>query len=232
MPVLYLVPNLLSDVEIDQVIPKNVLAIVFQLKQFIVEDLRNSRRFLSKIRHPVPIDQLTFHALNEHTGKSEIASLLPFLQKEDTGIISECGVPSVADPGADLVQLAHEDGIKVIPLVGPSSVLLALMASGLNGQSFAFVGYIPVKQNERILKLHELEKRSAHLHQTQIFIETPYRNMQMLNDILKNCRPSTRLTIAADITGANEFIQTHPVAKWKGKIPDIQKIPTVFLLQA
>ena len=232
MPVLYLIPTLLSENTITQVLPPHVLTVMHGLKQFVVEDVRTARRFLSKSGHPIPIDQLLFRELNEHTPNSEIASLLPYLQASDTGIISEAGVPGVADPGAAVVRLAHKHGIKVVPLVGPSSILMALMASGLNGQSFSFVGYLPVKQNERQARLRELERRSANEQQTQIFIETPYRNMQLLDDILKCCRPQTMLTIAANITAPDEFILTQSVQQWKKKIPELNKVPAVFLLQA
>ncbi len=232
MPVLYLIPTLLSENTIPQVLPPHVLTIIHGLRQFIVEDVRTARRFLSKTGHPGPIDQLQFRELNEHTPADEIASLLSYLQMVDTGVISEAGVPGVADPGAAVVRLAHKHGIKVVPLVGPSSILMALMASGLNGQSFAFVGYLPVKQNERQDRLRALERRSTTEQQTQIFIETPYRNMQLLDDILKCCRPSTMLTIAADITGAGEFIRTQSIQQWKNKLPELNKIPAVFLLQA
>jgi len=232
MPVLYLTPTLLSDNTIPQVLPQNVIKIIHQLQQFIVEDVRTARRFISKTGHPVPIDQLQFRELNEHTTEQEIASLLPYLQTADTGVLSEAGVPGIADPGSAVVRLAHANNIKVIPLVGPSSILMALMASGLNGQTFAFVGYLPIKQNERKDKLRALEVRSACERQTQIFIETPYRNMQLLEDILQTCRPVTMLTIAADITGESEFILTQSIRQWKKKIPELDKIPAVFLLQA
>jgi 16S rRNA (cytidine1402-2'-O)-methyltransferase len=232
MSVLYLTPTLLSENTITQVLPQHVLTVIHGLRQFIVEDIRTARRFLSKAAHPVPIDQLQFRELNEHTPESEIPSLLPYLQAADTGVISEAGVPGVADPGASVVRLAHNNGIKVVPLVGPSSILMALMASGLNGQTFAFIGYLPVKQNERKDRLKALEIRSACERQTQIFIETPYRNMQLLDDILQTCRPVTMLTIAADITGAGEYIKTQSIRQWKKEIPELDKIPAVFLLQA
>ncbi|MDR1120127.1 MAG: SAM-dependent methyltransferase [Dysgonamonadaceae bacterium] len=232
MPVLYLSPALLSENTISQVLPPHVVTVIHGLRQFIVEDIRTARRFLSKTGHPGPIDQLQFRELNEHTAESEVASFLSYLQTAHTGVISEAGVPGVADPGAAVVRLAHVHGIKVVPLVGPSSILMALMASGLNGQSFAFVGYLPVKQNERRERLRILERRSSAERQTQIFIETPYRNMQLLDDILKCCRPETMLTIAADITGSDEYILTQSIRQWKNKLPELNKIPAVFLLQA
>lgn len=232
MPILYLTPTLLSENTIEQVLNQRVIDIIHHLKQFIVEDIKTARRFILKTGHPKPIDELEFRELNEHTTDQEIASLLPYLKKEDTGILSDAGVPGVADPGAAVVRLAHANSIKVVPLVGPSSILMALMASGLNGQTFAFVGYLPVKQNERKEKIKALEVRSACERQTQIFIETPYRNMQLLDDILQTCRPVTMLSIAADITGKNEFILTQSIRQWKKQIPELDKIPAVFLLQA
>jgi len=228
---LYLTPTLLAENTIPQVLPPHVLTIIHGLRQFVVEDIRTARRFLSKTGHPGPIEQLQFRELSEHTPESEIAPLLPYLLAADTGFISEAGAPCIADPGASIVRLAHANGIKIIPLVGPSSILMALMASGLNGQSFSFVGYLPVKQNERHERLRILERRSANENQTQIFIETPYRNMQLLADILKCCRPETMLTIAANITAEDEFICTRSIRQWKNRLPELNKIPTVFLIQ-
>ena len=227
---LYLIPNRLSESCFHDVLPQNVIKTIHGLQNFIVEDIRSARRFLSKIKHPEKIDNLLFRELNEHTSETDIENLQPFLLSADAGIITEAGVPGVADPGAAIVQLAHKNKIKVIPLVGPSSILLALMASGLNGQSFAFVGYLPVKKNERQEKIRFLERRSHSEKQTQIFIETPYRNNQLLEDILICCRLSTMLTIAADITGENEYIVTKTIKEWKTKMPELHKIPTVFLI--
>jgi len=232
MTVLYLTPTLLSDTTVSAVIPSDVIAIIQSLRQFIVEDVRSARRFLSKIKHPDPIDRLQFKIHNEHSKKSETLSLLPFLMAENTGFFSESGMPGIADPGKDVVLMAHVNGIKVVPLVGPSSILLALIASGQNGQSFAFAGYLPIKQNERFESIRKLEKRSASERQTQIFIETPYRNMQLLRDIMQCCRDETQLTIAADISGKNEYILTQSIKQWKRNLPELNKIPTVFLLQA
>lgn len=233
MTVLYLAPALLVEDTVHNVLPDNVIEIIKSLDQFVVEDLRTARRFLSKIGHPKRIEDLQFRELNEHTSKSDIDLLKSFIKNSDTGVLSEAGAPGIADPGAEIVKLAHENNIRVVPLVGPSSILLALMASGLNGQSFAFAGYLPVKRQERQERIRALERRSATENQTQIFIETPYRNMQLLEDILMCCRLSTNLTIAADITGKNEFIRTQSIKKWKSnKLPELHKIPAVFLLQA
>jgi len=232
MSVLYLVPTPISENTISKVLTQHVISVIHSLTQFIVEDIRTARRFISQIKHPVPINQFQFRELNEHTQEKEIVNFLPFILNNDTGIISEAGLPCLADPGAKIVNLAHANGISVVPLIGPSSIFLALIASGLNGQSFSFVGYLPVKRAERQARLKKLERCSAIVKQTQIFIETPYRNMQLLDDILNYCRPETLLTIAADIMGSNEFILTQSIRKWKDKLPDLQKIPTVFLLQA
>ncbi len=232
MGTLYLIPNLLSGNAVKEALPPYVLGIIQKIDHFIVEDVRTARRFLSKAEIHQPIDQLYFYELNEHTPKENIEALLSPLQDNDVGIISEAGVPGVADPGAEVVRLAHRQKIKVVPLIGPSSILMALMASGLNGQSFAFNGYLPIKQNERMERIRFLERRSASEQQTQIFIETPYRNMQLLEDLLKCCKPQTSLCIAADITGQGELIITCTVEQWKTKLPALHKIPTVFLLQA
>ena len=229
---LYLIPALLADDTLQNVLPHDVIKIIHGLEHFIVEDIRTARRFISKTGHPKKIEQLNFRELNEHTPNSELSNLLPFILQADTGVMSEAGVPGVADPGASIVRLAHANNINVIPLVGPSSILMALMASGLNGQSFAFAGYLPVKKQERQERLRALEKISAKEHQTQIFIETPYRNMQLLEDILMCCRLSTMLTIAADITGKTEFISTRSIKQWKTDLPNLHKRPAVFLIQA
>jgi len=233
MKILYLVPTLLSENMLpEKMLAPKVIEVIHSLQQFIVEDVRTARRFLSKAKHPVPIEHLQFRELNEHTPEKEIASLLPYLLNADTGVMSEAGVPGIADPGAAIVSLAHTNGIKVIPLIGPSSIFLALMASGLNGQSFSFVGYLPVKRDERQKRLKELERSSNSEKKAQIFIETPYRNTQLLNDIVQCCRPETLLAIAADITGENEFIKTRSIKQWKVNLPELNKIPTVFILQA
>ena len=230
MTVLYLIPTLLSENTVLDILPQKVVDVVRGLQQFVVEDVRTARRFLSKLGHPQKIDSLLFRELNEHSSASDTSDLLPYLLSAPTGLLSDAGAPAVADPGASLVLLAHENNIRVVPLAGASSILMALMASGLNGQSFAFAGYLPIKKNERCQRIQELERRAKKENQTQIFIETPYRNMQLLQDIVTYCHPTTRLTIAADITGAVEFIKTKSIRQWKNSLPQINKIPAVFLI--
>ena len=227
---LYLIPCTLGEYEPSLVIPAPVLNLLRKLRVFVVEDIRSARRFLSAAGLRGHIGELEFHELNEHTRPEEVPGLADLFKKEDVGLISEAGLPAVADPGAALVALCHEHGIQVVPLVGPSSLMLALMASGLNGQSFAFCGYLPAKSEERRSALRAVEKRSALENQTQIIIETPYRNDSMLADMLAVLRPGTRLCIAADITLPTEFIRTRSIASWKRNPPTIGKRPCVFLI--
>jgi len=229
---LYLIPVTLGGDDIETVLPANVVNTARQLDTFIVENEKSARQFLSLIKPAKPIRELTLLTLNEHTGNKELPSLLmPLLQGHDVGVISEAGCPGIADPGADLVRLAHHKGIRVAPLVGPSSILLALMASGLEGQRFAFLGYLPSEKGERVQKLRELEKRSQQLQETQIFIEAPYRNQHMLQDIVDTCHADTRLCIACNISLDNELIVSKSIADWKkGELPNLHRQPTVFLL--
>ena len=227
---MYLIPCTLGEYEPSLVIPAPVLNLLRKLRVFVVEDIRSARRFLSAAGLRGHIGELEFHELNEHTRPEEVPGLAELFKKEDVGLISEAGLPAVADPGAALVALCHEHGIQVVPLVGPSSLMLALMASGLNGQSFAFCGYLPAKSEERRSALRAVEKRSALENQTQIIIETPYRNDSMLADMLAVLRPGTRLCIAADITLPTEFIRTRSIASWKRNPPTIGKRPCVFLI--
>lgn len=230
-PVLYLIPVSLGDTPIDQVIPSYNKSIVSELKFFIVENIRTSRRFLKKCNPDIDIDSLTFYELNKHTEQKYIAEYLnPMKSGESVGVMSEAGCPGVADPGADVVALAQQRNYKVIPLVGPSSILMAIMASGFNGQSFAFEGYLPIDSNERIRKLKQLEARSYKENQTQIFIETPYRNLKLAEDILQHCKPQTQLCIATNISCEDELITTKSVKAWRNKLPDLNKKPTVFLI--
>ncbi|MBP5423201.1 MAG: SAM-dependent methyltransferase [Paludibacteraceae bacterium] len=229
---LYLIPNTLGDCEINNVFPNYNLDIIHKVKFFIVEDIRTTRRFLKKIDSNINIDELQFFTLNKHTSPQEISSYLnPLKEGNDMGIISEAGCPAIADPGADIVKIAQEKNYNVIPLVGPSSILLGLMASGFNGQSFAFVGYLPIKDNERTLRIKQLEKRAHIEQQSQIFIETPYRNQKMLEEILSICQPNTKLCIACDITLNTEYIKTKSIAEWKKtQLPDLNKRPCIFIL--
>ena len=209
-----------------------VFQILPQIRRYVVEEVRTARRFLSSAGLRGHIEELEFHTLNEHTSPQEVEALLPLFEDgAAVGLISEAGLPAVADPGARLVALCHRHGIEVVPFVGPSSLMMALMSSGLDGQSFAFNGYIPVKPDERKSALKALEKRS--FHQTQILIETPYRNDSLLKDMLSALSPSTRLCIAANITCPDQFIRTLTVAQWK-KLQGftIGKRPCVFLIQA
>ncbi len=231
MAKLYLVPNVLSEGEWQNVLPAQIFLILTETKFFIVENVRTARRFMKHVNREINIDDCTFFELNKYTKKADIPSFLkPTKDGFDVAIISEAGCPGVADPGADVVKIAHQKGIKVVPLVGPSSILLALMASGLNGQKFAFNGYLPVKQNERSRAISALEKKAKNEKQTQIFIETPYRNNQLIEDVLKTCSPSTLFCIAADVTGENEFIITKTIHEWKNKTPDLHKVPAIFLM--
>ncbi len=230
---IYLIPITLGESSIESVIPTEVIRKTITIRHFIVENIRTTRRYLRKLDPSFPIDDCQFFELNQHTTADQISSYLePVKQGFNMGISSEAGVPGVADPGADVVALAHQMNYEVVPFVGPSSILLAVMASGLNGQNFAFNGYLPIKSNERIKAIKQLEKRSQLEHQSQLFIETPYRNMAMLNDLMQHCNPTTRLCIAVDITLASEFIKTDTIQHWKNKLPDINKRPGIFMIQA
>jgi 16S rRNA (cytidine1402-2'-O)-methyltransferase len=231
MAKLYLIPNLLSDSPWQQVLPAYNAEIINSINYFIVEEIRNARRFLKKVNRDINIDALTFMELNKHTPDLQKNSYLDFVrQGNDMGIISEAGCPGVADPGAEIVKLAHRRNITVVPLVGPSSILLALMASGLNGQNFAFTGYLPVKKPDRLKRIQQLENQAVQHRQSQIFMETPYRNGHLLNDLLSTCQPGTSLCIAADITSGNEMIKTRTIVEWKKNIPVLDKLPVIFIL--
>lgn len=229
---LYLLPVTLGDTAIDKVLPAYNAGIIREIKHFIVEDVRSARRFLKKVDREIDIDTLSFYPLNKHTSPEDISGYLnPLAEGHSMGVISEAGCPAVADPGADVVAIAQRRNLKVVPLVGPSSIILSVMASGFNGQSFAFHGYLPIEPNERSKRLKEFEGRIYSEHQTQLFIETPYRNHKMLDDILKACRLQTKLCIAANITCEGEYIKTRTVKEWKGTaLPDLSKIPCIFLL--
>ena len=232
--VLYMIPCPISDLtEVYDVTPEANRKVIDSLDYFIVENVRSARRFLSKAKIARRIDDLEFVELNEHTlaGAAIEQMVKPILEGRSAGVISEAGVPGVADPGALVVEACHRKGIKVVPLVGPSSILLAMMASGLNGQSFAFNGYLPVKPPERAKALKTLERRALNEQQSQIFIEAPYRNVKLMEQMLQVCGEQTKLTVACDITSPDEFISTRSVAKWrKDGVPDIAKRPTIFII--
>lgn len=232
---LYLIPVTLGDDNAyEGVLPVGGVNIARSLETFVVENEKSARRFLSSIKTVKPVREIELLTLNEHTAEKDMPTLLaPLLAGKDVGIMSEAGCPGIADPGAKLVALAHRQGIRVKPLVGPSSILLALIASGLDGQRFSFLGYIPAEKSARIMKLKEIEKRSNSADETQIFIETPYRNQHLFEDIVANCQPHTKLCIATNLTLENERIQTKMVAEWKkSTMPELHKQPTVFLLLA
>ncbi|MFW5819760.1 MAG: SAM-dependent methyltransferase [Bacteroidota bacterium] len=228
---IYLIPNTLGGENPNDVIPTGVLEILRDLDHFIVENEKSARRFLIKCGYQKPIDDLSFFVLNKHTSKEEINTFLhPCLNGQDMGIISEAGVPGVADPGSDIVAMAHKAKITVVPLSGPSSIILALMASGMNGQHFCFHGYLPVKPHERKSKIRQLEAEAKRTGFTQIFIETPYRNNAVFESLKETCRPDTSLCIACDITMPTEFIKTLTIREWKKERVDLKKRPSIFLL--
>jgi len=228
---LYLIPALLGPVGPERALPSFNTEIIFRLNEFIVEEERTARRFLRSIGYTRSFDEVTLHLLNEHTKDEDTSAFLQSAKDgHDIGLLSEAGTPCVADPGSAIVRQAHLAGITVVPLVGPNSLLLALMASGMNGQHFTFHGYLPVKTDERARKLKMLEKEAYARHVTNLFIETPYRNMSLLESILQHCMPSTLLCIACDITLETEFIATRTLAEWKKNLPTLRKRPTVFLI--
>lgn len=232
MGTLFLIPTTLGECSLTRVLPNYNTTIISRLNCFIVENIRTARRFLKQVNHDINIDELHFFELNQHTDLSRIGAYLePLKNGIDVGIISEAGCPAIADPGADIVALAQAKGIKVVPLVGPSSILLSLMGSGFNGQSFAFHGYLPIEKETRTQKLKQLEKRIYGESQTQIFIETPYRNMQLVEELCKTLQSQTKLCIAADITTETEYICTKSIAEWKQTtIPNLHKHPCIFLI--
>ena len=228
---LYLIPVPLSDVATDTVLPAANTAIVRHIKHFIVENVRSARRFLKKCDREIDIDSLTFFTLNGHTPAEEIASFLEPLRRGcPMGVIAEAGCPAIADPGADVVAIAQRLQLRVIPLVGPSSIIMSLMGSGFNGQSFAFCGYLPIDAAERARKFKDMEQAIRRLDQTQIFIETPYRNNRLIAEMVKTLPKQMRLCVASDITGPGEKILTRTIEQWGRMKYDYDKIPTVFLL--
>ena len=228
---LYLIPATLGDTDINITIPEFVKDIINEIDEFIVENERTARRYLKKLGIKKPLNDIVLHPLHKYIKPEEFAAYLGPIEKGmNIAVISEAGCPAVADPGAEIVRLAHGQNIRVVPLVGPSSILLALMASGFNGQHFVFHGYLPKERGARIKKLRELEKEAWQKDQTQLFIEVPYRNRHLSEDIVKSCQSNTLLCIAADITLPSEFIQTKSIKEWRKKLPDINKRPAVFLI--
>ena len=230
-PILYLIPTPISAGTADRVLSTHIPKIVDQLEYFIVEDIRTSRRFIRQILPEKNLDDLTFFILDKHTGDKELESfIIPLKEGKPVGLMSEAGLSAVADPGARIISIAHQIQCRVVPLSGPSSIFLALNASGLNGQHFAFNGYLSVRQPERIREIRKLEESVYKENQTQIIMETPYRNEALVKDILNTCREGTKLTIAMDLTGEKEFIVTKTVGAWKGQVPSLHKIPAIFII--
>jgi len=230
MPKLFLIPNIINE-EGPNLLPDYIASQIKDIRVFFVEEPKSSRRLLKSLNAQFPLSDCRFFDLNEHSNPKEVREYVHLLKNEDCAIISEAGCPCVADPGADLVFLAHQNNIEIIPLVGPSSILLALMASGLNGQNFAFNGYLPKDRQERAQKIKMLEDRSRREKQTQIFMEAPYRNQNILEDILASCHDQTHLCIACDITNPHQIIKTMSIRDWKKNPPNIDKKPALFLLQ-
>jgi 16S rRNA (cytidine1402-2'-O)-methyltransferase len=228
---LYLFPVNLAEAPLERVLPAHNFQFLASIRNFIVEDVRTARRFLKSCDKNFDIDACTFCILNQHTTPEEISGFLDALnQGNDMGLLSEAGCPAIADPGADIVRIAQEKGYRVVPLVGPSSILLALMGSGFNGQRFAFEGYLPVEKDERIKAIKRLEARSYAEDMTQIFIETPYRNNKMLEDLVSSIRPQTRICVALDLTGPDESIRTRTASDWRKHPEELPKKPCIFLI--
>lgn len=228
---LYLIPTPIARRKENRVLPAHTIEILRSVNTFVVEKMQTARSFLQWIDHPTPDYKQTFRVLNKKTPDHEIISFLQFLKEGDVGLMSEAGAPGVADPGAKLVNLAHQNDYNVEPLVGPSSILLALMGSGLNGQAFAFHGYLPIQENKRRSAIQDLERESARSSQTQIFMETPHRNTVLLDQLLQTCQASTKLCIACNLTADDQYLKTRRVMEWKNSfLPDLEKKPCLFLL--
>jgi 16S rRNA (cytidine1402-2'-O)-methyltransferase len=228
---LFLIPVTLGETEHRRVIPDYNREAILPIRHFIVENVRTARRFLKKTEPDIVIDDLVFCELNKHTTAEQTADYLAPLERgEPVGLISEAGCPAIADPGADIVAMAQRKNYPVVPLVGPSSILMALMASGFNGQNFAFHGYLPIDGPERTQMIKKLESRVYAENQTQLFIETPYRNNKLADDLLRTCRPATKLCIASRLTCKDEYIRTRTIGEWNGRLPDMDRKPSIFLL--
>lgn len=238
---LYLIPVTLGETPIEQVLPTHNREVILGIRHFIVENIRSARRFLKKVDQSIDIDSLTFYELNQHTDRRTIDPYLDPLRKgQPIGVISEAGCPAVADPGADVVAIAQRAGLRVVPLVGPSSIIMSVMGSGFNGQSFAFHGYLPIEDGQRMQRLKQLETRVYNEDQTQLFIETPYRNLRMMQTLLQVLRPQTRICLAANITCPDESIRTRSVAEWKKLLQSarseeekqkiVPRCPAIFLI--
>ncbi|TSA29112.1 MAG: SAM-dependent methyltransferase [Bacteroidetes bacterium] len=228
---LYLIPSLLGDTDPEDVLPRKVLEIIHSLNTFIVEEIRNARRFLRKAGFAGNFEKTRFLIFNEHSRRDDLSLFItPLLQGTDTGLISEAGTPCIADPGAEIVEIARQSGIRVVPLTGPSSILLALMASGFNGQNFAFHGYLPIDRKDRQRRIRELERSAVERDQTQLFIETPYRNKALFEALIQTCQPSTRLCIAMDLTLESESIDVCTIKEWRSMHAQLPKKPAIFLL--
>ncbi|MBD2699441.1 SAM-dependent methyltransferase [Spirosoma sp. BT702] len=232
MPTLFLIPTLLADDTFHQVLPPRIRDVIEDTDTYFVENTRSARRFISGLKTSRVIDETTFFDLDKDTPPADTRRQIQELteRKRNAGVLSEAGCPGVADPGATLVGMAHTLGWRVEPLVGPSAILLALMASGLSGQSFVFHGYLPIDKQERIRTLRYLEKEAQQRQQTQIFMETPYRNDALFTDILASCQANTRLCVACNLTAPDAFVRTLTIREWKTQVPDLRKKPTVFLL--
>lgn len=234
LPALYLIPVTLGDTPHERVLPAANRDIICGIRHFIVEEVRTARRFLKQVNRDIDIDSLTFYNMGKRADAARYSAYLsPLREGLPVGVISEAGCPAVADPGADIVAIAQREGLKVVPLVGPSSILLAVMASGFNGQSFAFHGYLPIDSAERAKRLKQLEARSAAESQTQLFIETPFRNAKIMADVLAACAPQTRFCIASGLTTDREYVRSLSIKEWKAKgLPDMEKTPAIFAIFA
>lgn len=230
--ILYLIPSTLGESDMDQVLPGKVIDIIQSLNHFVVENERSARRFLIKTGYQRSISSVAFYLLNEHTEKKDIPLIFDTSSGADLGLLAEAGVPAVADPGTELVMEAHSRNITIVPLVGPSSVLLAVMASGLNGQNFSFNGYLPIRHKERIKRIKHLERKSKMENQPQVCIEAPYRNNQLISTFLHNCHQDTMLCIAANLTMKTEWIRTRTIMDWRQDPPDLNRQPAVFIIHS